>query len=152
VVVLCTKGAANADALRAAGLETLAGKVLIDTTNPLDEGAGFPPKLLVGHTDSGGEQVQRLAAKAHVVKAWNTVGNALMFRPELPGGPPDMFICGNDDGAKKTVTAILNDFGWPALDLGKIEASRVLEPMCIAWVLFGARTNTWTHAFKLLRR
>jgi 8-hydroxy-5-deazaflavin:NADPH oxidoreductase len=152
LIVLATLGAAAESVLTAAGPQRMAGKVVIDTTNPLDLSAGFPPTLTVGHTDSGGEQVQRLLPGALVVKAFNTVGNPLMFRPDLPGGPPDMFICGNDDGAKKKVSAILDEFGWGVIDLGGIEASRHLEPMCIVWVAHGARTGTWTHAFKLLRR
>jgi predicted dinucleotide-binding enzyme len=151
VVVLATLGGANESALKAAGPQTLRGKVVIDATNPLDFSGGAP-KLAVGHTDSGGEQVQRLLPGARVVKAFNTVGNAHMFRPRFPGGPPDMFICGNHDDAKKQVADILSDFGWGTVDLGPIESSRYLEPMCVAWVLYGARTGTWNHAFKLLRK
>src|ERR1039457_2689905 len=88
----------------------------------------------------------------YVVKAFNTVGSAHMFRPSFPGGPPDMFICGNHDEAKKTVVRILSEFGWGCVDTGGIESSRYLEGMCLVWGLYGARTNTWNHAFKLLRR
>jgi 8-hydroxy-5-deazaflavin:NADPH oxidoreductase len=128
----------------------LRGKVLVDTTNPLDFSMGGPG-LFVGHTDSLGERVQRAVPEAQVVKAYNTVGNALMVDPDLPGGPPSMFIGGDSDEAKATVTALLQDTGWDVVDLGGIEASRWLEPMCIAWVLHGARTGTWNHAFRLLR-
>ncbi|MEZ4263392.1 MAG: NADPH-dependent F420 reductase [Polyangiaceae bacterium] len=153
LVVLATLGAANQAVLEAAGPDNLAGKILIDTTNPLDMSKGFPPSLSVGHTDSGGEAVQRLAPKAHVVKAFNTVGNAHMFKPAFEGGPPDMFICGNDEEAKKKVSALLVEgFGWGVVDLGGIEASRHLEPMCLVWVLHGARSGSWNHAFKLLRK
>lgn len=152
IVVLATLGVANEAVLRAAGPENLNGKVLIDTTNPLDFSQGMPPRLAVGHTDSGGEQVQRAVPGALVVKAFNTVGNAHMFRPDFAGGPPDMFICGNDEGAKKQVSSLLADFGWGVIDLGGIEASRYLEAMCLAWVLYALRTNTWSHAFKLLRK
>jgi len=151
IIVLATRGAANQSALEAAGPDRLRGKVVIDATNPLTEG-GFPPRLSVGHTDSGGEQVQRLLPGAHVVKAFNTVGNPHMFRPDFAGGPPDMFICGDSDEAKKTVGALLRDFGWGVVDLGGIESSRYLEPMCLVWVLHGARSGTWNHAFKLLTR
>jgi len=151
LVVLATLGSANESALKAAGPQTLRGKVVIDATNPLDFSGGAP-QLAVGHTDSGGERVQRLLPGARVVKAFNTVGNAHMFRPRFPGGPPDMFICGNDDDAKKQVAAILSDFGWGTADLGPIESSRYLEPMCMAWVVYGARAGTWNHAFKLLRK
>jgi predicted dinucleotide-binding enzyme len=150
--VLATLGVANERAIRQAGPESFRGKVVIDTTNPLDFSAGLPPRLALGHTDSGGEEVQRLLPGARVVKAFNTVGHAHMFRPSFPGGPPDMFICGNDEGAKREVERLLGDFGWPAVDLGGIEASRYLEAMCMVWVLHGVRAGSWNHAFKLLRR
>jgi 8-hydroxy-5-deazaflavin:NADPH oxidoreductase len=153
LVVLCTLGVAYESVLKAAGSQRLEGKVLIDTTNPLDFSKGKPPGLAVGHTDSGGEQVQRTVPGARVVKAFNIVGNASMFRPEFPGGPPDMFICGNDADAKRQVTSILNDFGWPeVVDLGGIERSRYLEPLCITWTLYGVATKQWGHALKMLRK
>jgi predicted dinucleotide-binding enzyme len=86
-----------------------------------------------------------------VVKAFNIVGNPLMIDPKLPGGPPTMLIGGNDAGAKKEVIEILKDFGWDTVDLGGIEAARVLEPMCWAWVQAGMHTGNWKIAFKLLR-
>jgi predicted dinucleotide-binding enzyme len=153
VVVLATNGDANPDVLKAAGAERLAGKVLIDATNPLDFSKGRPPRLSVGHTDSGGEIVQRAVPQARVVKAFNIVGHLSMFRPEYAGGAPDMLICGNDADAKQTVTAILRDFGWAeVVDLGGIEASRYLEPLCLVWVLYGAKTGSWNHALKMLRK
>lgn len=87
-----------------------------------------------------------------MVKAYNTVGNTLMVDPDLPDGPPSMLIGGDSDEAKAAVTTLLETTGWDVVDLGGIEASRYLEPMCIAWVLHGARTGTWDHAFRLLRR
>jgi predicted dinucleotide-binding enzyme len=146
IVILATLGSANESALRVAGPERLRGKVLIDATNPLDFSRGVPPSLFVGHTDSGGEQVQRL------VKAFNTVGHAHMFRPDFPGGPPDMFLCGNDAEAKRVVSKFLADFGWTVIDLGGIESSRYLEAMCLVWVLHGFASGSWNHAFKLLRK
>lgn len=89
------------------------------------------PALSVGWSDSGGEQVQRLIPAAKVVKAFNTVGNALMFRPQLAGGPPSMFIAGDDADAKTAVGGMLTDFGWETIDLGGIEASRL--PSRCAW-------------------
>jgi len=152
LIVLATRGVENANVIRQAGATHFKGKLVIDTTNPLEFSRGMPPTLARGHTDSGGEEVQRLLPGAHVVKAFNTVGHTLMFRPDLPGGPPDMFIAGNDEGAKTRTAALLKDFGWNTIDLGGIEASRYLEPMCIVWVLHGARTNTWDHAYKFLRK
>ena len=152
MVVLATLGAANEEVLRAAGPERLRGRVVIDATNPLDLSKGFPPALLWGHTDSGGEHVQRMLPGTDVVKAFNIVGNAHMFRPSFPGGPPDMFFCGNSDEAKKKVAGVLTDFGWTPVDIGGIEGARLLEPLCILWVVYGARSGSWNHAFKLLRR
>jgi hypothetical protein len=151
IVVLATLGVANEAVLESAGPERLRGKVVIDATNPLDFSGGMPPKLAVAGDDSGGERVQRQLPGAQVVKAFNTVGNALMFRPELPGGPPDMFIAGDDADAKRTVGAILDDFGWGVVDIGGIEGSRYLEAMCMAWVLAGVHGGNWYQAFKLLR-
>ena len=152
VVVLSTLWEGSENALKLAGAENLAGKILVDTTNPLDFGKGMPPRLAVGHTNSGGEEVQRWAPKAKVVKAFNIVGNAHMVDPKFPGGPPTMFIAGNDADAKKSVTEILTAFGWETIDAGGIEASRLLEPLCILWVDYGVKSGTWNHAFKLLRK
>jgi predicted dinucleotide-binding enzyme len=148
LVVLAVQGVVAAELVASLAGE-LAGKVLIDATNPLDPSAPAP-RLFVGHTDSLGERVQRAAPAARVVKAYNVVGNALMVDPDLPGGPPTMFIAGDDEAAKRTVAGLLAGTGWEVADLGGIEASRYLEPMCLAWVAYGARTGTWTHAFKLL--
>jgi predicted dinucleotide-binding enzyme len=153
VVVLATMGMVAESVLSGAGADNLRGKVVIDTTNPLDSAKGAPPSLGISGKDSGGEQVQRLLPGSHVVKAFNIVGNTLMFKPQLPGGDPDMLICGNDAAAKKKVAGILADFGWKSVvDLGKIEVSRYLEAMCIVWVLYGIRTGGWNHAFKLLKK
>ncbi len=152
VVILATLGQANESALKMAGPEKFKGKVVIDATNPLDFSGGMPPKLAIRGNDSAGEHVQRLLPGAHVVKAFNTVANALFFRPSFPGGPPDMFICGNAEGAKKNVTGILKDFGWGAVDVGGIECSRYLEAMCMVWLFSAARANNWNQAFKMLRK
>jgi len=136
----------------AGGPKAFAGKVVMDATNPLDFSHGMPPRLALGHTDSAGEQVQRWLPDAKVVKVFNIVGNAHMVDPQFPGGPPDMFICGNDAEAKATVSEICRRFGWPVMDIGGIEGSRVLEPLCILWVVYGMKTNGWDHAFKMLRK
>ncbi|WP_409328622.1 NADPH-dependent F420 reductase [Trujillonella humicola] len=149
LVVLAVLGSAAVDVVTPLAGE-LAGKVLVDATNPLDTSSGAP-QLFVGHTDSLGEQVQRAVPAARVVKAYNTVGNALMVDPQLPGGPPTMFIAGDDPGAKEVVTGLLRETGWDVADLGGIEASRWLEPMCLAWVAHGVRSGRWGHAFRLLR-
>jgi len=153
VAAVATLWDGTENALRLAGPQNLAGKVVIDTTNPLDFSGGPPPRLSVGQTDSAGERVQRWLPEARVVKAFNIVGNQHMFRPNFPGGPPDMFICGNDAAAKKTVAGICTAFGWPEpIDLGGIEAARYLEPLAMIWILTYFTTRSGNHAFKLLRK
>jgi 8-hydroxy-5-deazaflavin:NADPH oxidoreductase len=151
VVVLAVSWLGAENALQMAGAESLSGKVVIDAINPLALGArGL--ELAIGHTDSAGEQVQRWLPGARVVKAFNSVGYAQMFKPEFAGGPPDMFICGNDDAAKKTVTDILMSFGWSTIDIGGIEGARLLEPLCMLWITYATRAHSHSHAFKLLRK
>jgi len=152
VVVMATLGVATEEAIKIADPANFKGKVVIDATNPLDFSPGGPPKLAMAGQGSLGERVQRWLPNARVVKAFNTVGNPLFFKPKLAGGPPDMFLCGNDAEAKKVVSQICGDFGWGAIDIGGIEGSRYLEAMCITWVLHGILTGSWTHAFKMLHQ
>jgi len=149
IVALACRGSAVEEVLDLAGRDRFEGKVLIDATNPLRMVDGRP-ELFVGHTDSLGERVQQLVPDARVVKAFNTVNNALMVDPDLPGGPPTMFMCGDEAEAKTTVAAILEDFGWEPADIGPIERSRALEEMCIAWTYYGFARGAWDHAFKML--
>jgi predicted dinucleotide-binding enzyme len=153
LVVLAVKGTAAAEALRAAGSRNLSDKPIIDATNPI---ADVPPvngvmKFFTNFDESLMEQLQREFPAAHFVKAFNSVGSGLMVNPRLEAGRPTMFICGNDDAAKKTVNTILDQFGWEAADMGKAEAARAIEPLCILWCIPGFLRNEWTHAFKLLR-
>ncbi len=150
VIVVATLGTGTEEAIRLAGPENFKGKVTIDATNPLEFTPGGPPKLAISHTDSLGERVQRWAPNAKVVKAFNTVGNPLFYKPQLKGGPPDMFICGNDAEAKKAVSRICSEFGWGVIDIGGIEGARYLEAMCMTWVLHGILSGGWNHAFKML--
>ena len=152
LILLCTHGVDTPSAIRQAGIDHFAGKVVIDVTNPLQMSPAGPPTLAVGFNDSAGEAVQRLLPAAKVVKAFNTVGSPHMFHPKFPGGPPDMFFCGNDEGAKRQVAAILTSFGWNPIDVGGIEGARLLEPMCVLWVTCGIRLGSWDIAFKLLRK
>ncbi|WP_337861705.1 NADPH-dependent F420 reductase [Nitrososphaera sp.] len=151
VIVIATLWAGTKSAIEMAGPQNFAGKTVIDVTNPLDFST-MPPKLAIGCTDSAGETVQRMLPDAKVVKAFNTVGNPHMFRPDFPGGRPTMFICGNDEQAKKMVTDVLTAFGWESVDIGGIEGSRLLEPLAMLWITYYFRTNTGNHAFKLLRK
>ena len=152
LIAIATLGTATEEAITLAGAKNFDGKVVIDATNPLDFSGGMPPRLFVGHTDSLGERVQRWLPGAKVVKAFNTVGNAFFVRPDLPGGPPDMFIAGNDADAKKIVSQICKHWGWGVIDIGGIDGSRHLEPMCVVWVLHGALSGSWSHAFKMLHK
>ncbi|MGE5626441.1 MAG: NADPH-dependent F420 reductase [Bacillota bacterium] len=152
IAVLATLWSGTEAALKLAGAGNLAGKLVMDVTNPLLLEPNKPPRLALGHTDSGGEQVQRWLPQAKVVKAFNTVGHAHMVDPQFKSGPPDMFICGDDASAKQVVTGFCTDFGWGVVDVGGIEGARLLEPLCILWVIYGLRTGSWNHAFKLLQK
>jgi 8-hydroxy-5-deazaflavin:NADPH oxidoreductase len=153
IVVLATRGAVVDQAIATAGAQHFAGKVVIDATNPLDFSGGGPG-LTVGHTDSGGERVQRSIPDARVVKAFNTVGNGLMVDPQDVGGlrrRPTMFIAGDDAEAKVTVADALADFGWDTLDVGDIRQSRQLESLCLLWVaVAGARGSRYDHAITVV--
>jgi predicted dinucleotide-binding enzyme len=154
LLVLATAGAAAEEAIKLAGPANFSGKTVIDTTNPISKD---PPvngvlKYFTTLEDSLMERIQKWLPDAHIVKAFNSVGNAMMYKPGFKGGPPTMFICGNDENAKKKVSAILRSFGWETEDLGKVEAARAIEPLCILWCIPGFLHNRWNHAFKLLRK
>jgi 8-hydroxy-5-deazaflavin:NADPH oxidoreductase len=137
----CTAGTGSLAALEAAGPKNLAGKVLVDVSNPLDFSKGMPPTLSVCNTDSTAEQLQRACPDAKVVKALNTMNCTLMVDPSLIKGEHDVFLCGNDAGAKGQVTEILKGwFGWKnVVDLGDLTAARGQEMFVILWVrLYGA--------------
>jgi predicted dinucleotide-binding enzyme len=153
LVVLAVKGTAAEDAVRSAPPAALAGKTVIDTTNPI---APVPPengvlKYFTSLDDSLMERLQRIAPDARFVKAFSCVGNALMVHPELPGGRPTMFICGDDEGAKRDVVAILDSFGWDSEDLGGAPAARAIEPLCILWCIPGFLRNDWRRAYQVMR-
>jgi 8-hydroxy-5-deazaflavin:NADPH oxidoreductase len=152
LVVLAVKGTVALDALRASGAGNLAGKPVIDATNPI---ADAPPvngvvKFFTNLDESLMERLQREFAEARFVKAFSSVGNRLMINPKFTGGKPTMFICGNDEAAKQTVRNILDQFGWETADMGKVEAARAIEPLCMLWLIPGFLRNEWSHAFKLL--
>ena len=154
LAVLAVKGTVAADALRAAGAANLGGKSVIDATNPISD---LPPvngvlRFFTNLDESLMERLQREFENLHFVKAFNSVGSASMVNPQFKGGKPSMFICGNDDAAKKVVTGILDQFGWETVDMGKAEAARAIEPLCMLWCIPGFLRNDWVHAFKLLAR
>jgi len=152
MAVLATQWSGTENAIKLAGPDNLAGKLVIDTTNPLLFRPKALPELAVGGQDSAGEQVQRWLPKARVVKAFNTVNHAHMVKPSFPGGPPDMFSCGDDGAAKKLVAGICRDFGWGVIDMGGIRAARLIEPLALIYIQNAIRTENWDRAFKLLRK
>ncbi len=154
MVVLAVKGTAAENALTLAGIENLKGKTVIDVTNPIAEA---PPvngvlQFFTGPNESLMEDLQSLAPDVHLVKAFSCVGNSRMINPQLEDGKPTMFICGNDEAAKQQVTQILKQFGWEWEDLGKAEAARAIEPLCMLWCIPGFLHNSWSHAFAMLKK
>jgi predicted dinucleotide-binding enzyme len=153
LLVLAVKGIAAEEVIELAGVINFSNKIVIDTTNPI---AAVPPvngvlKYFTDPNSSLMEKIQARLPEAKIVKAFNSVGNAAMYKPNFRGGKPTMFICGNDEAAKKTVTGILTAFGWETEDMGKAEAARAIEPLCMLWCIPGILRNQWTHAFKLLK-
>ena len=151
VLVLAVKGSAADDVMRMAG-DGISGKVVIDTTNPI---ADKPPvngvlSFFTTLDDSLMERLQRAFPDARLVKAFNSVGNTRMVNPSFADGQPTMFICGNNDDARGVVGSILDQFGWDVQDLGKVEAARAIEPLCILWCIPGFLRNEWTHAYKVV--
>lgn len=154
IIVLAVKGTAAEEVLDHAGGESsLAGKAVLDTTNPI--GDQKPVNGVISYftnaNESLMERLQKKVPSAHFVKVFSSVGNALMVNPALET-KPTMFICGNDDGAKAQTKSILDQFGWETEDCGKVEAARAIEPLCILWCIPGFLNNEWQHAFKLLRK
>ncbi|MDQ4133198.1 MAG: NAD(P)-binding domain-containing protein [Actinomycetota bacterium] len=137
MVLNCTAGGGTLSALEMAGPDNLEGKVLIDVSNPLDFSHGMPPRLSVVNDDSLGEQIQRAYPGTRVVKALNTVNCRVMVDPSLVPGDHDLFMCGNDDGAKASVVELLGGFGWSqdrVVDLADITGARAMEMYLPLWL------------------
>jgi predicted dinucleotide-binding enzyme len=154
MLVLASKGSGAEAAIRLCNEADLAGKTIIDTTNPIAEA---PPengvlRFFTTLEESLLERLERQAPGARFVKAFSCVGNALMVNPDLPGGPPTMFYCGRDENAKREVEAILRQFGHEPEDMGGAEAARAIEPICILWCIPGFLRNDWVHAYRVLRK
>jgi len=152
VIVLAVKGSAAEAALEQAGVANVAGKTVIDTTNPI---ADAPPQngVIVYFTNANEslmERLQKKAPQAKLVKAFNSVGSGFMVDPKFEL-PPSMFICGNDAGAKAEATEILAKFGWETVDMGAVEAARPIEALCQLWCIPGFLRNDWAHAFKYMK-
>jgi predicted dinucleotide-binding enzyme len=151
--VLAVLGKAALEAVRLAGSENLREKLVIDTTNPIteEEPEDGVLRYFTGPNESLMERLQTAHPRAAFVKAFNSVGSALMVHPILSGGPPTMFYCGNDAAAKAVVARLLEQLGWEGADMGGAVAARALEPLAQLWCIPGFRENDWMHAFRMLR-
>jgi predicted dinucleotide-binding enzyme len=151
LVIIALKGSIAEEVVESVTLN-LAGKTVIDTTNPIAETPNDEGVLhfFTSLEDSLMERLQKLAPEAHFVKAFNIVGNAQMVSPSYET-KPTMFICGNDHGAKVEVSEILDKFGWEVEDCGGVKSARAIEPLCILWCIPGFLRGEWSHAFKLLK-
>jgi 8-hydroxy-5-deazaflavin:NADPH oxidoreductase len=154
IVVLCVKGTV-AEKIIEKIKRHLSGKTVIDTTNPI---ADAPPengvlKFFTSLEESLMERLQKIAPDAQFVKAFNSIGSGLMINPDFRDNTkPTMFICGNNDDAKKKVYEILEKFGFEIEEMGKAESARAIEPLCMLWCIPGFLRNEWAHAFKLLKK
>ena len=153
-IVLACKGTAAEEVMHMSDIKNLNNKTVIDTTNPITD---EPPecgvlKFFTRLDDSLMERLQRIAPNVNFVKCFNSVGSSLMVDPEFADGKPTMFICGNNEEAKKEVEIILEQFGWETEDMGKAESARTIEPLCLLWCIPGFLGNRWNHAFKLLKK
>jgi 8-hydroxy-5-deazaflavin:NADPH oxidoreductase len=154
MILLATNWDGTENAIALADPKNLEGKIVVDITNPLDFSSG-KPELSIGFTTSAGEQVQAWLPGSHVVKALNSITSNAMINPKsYTGGEPDMFIAGNDAGAKASVQQFLEGVGWGIVDLGDITKSRLIEPLALIWITIGFNSG-WTkvnHAFKMLNK
>lgn len=152
MLALAALGRAVESIIELAGPANFKGKTVIDATNPIADGPPVNGVLpyTTGPNDSLGERIQATLPGAHIVKAFNSVGNALMINPQFEQGVPTMFLCGDSADAKAQVSAVIEQFGWEPYDCGGIIAARAIEPLCILWCLPGFLRNEWRHAFKLL--
>lgn len=152
MAVLAVKGMVAEAVLRTAA-PRLAGKVVIDTSNPI---ADAPPvqgvlQYFTGPNESLLERLQLAHPQLRLVKAFNSVGAGLMVHPKLAGGRPTMFIAGDDAAAKAEVSGVLESFGWQADDMGGAVAARAIEPLAMLWCIPGFLRNDWSHALRMLR-
>ena len=152
LVVLAVKGTAAREALELAGKSNIAAKTVVDVTNPIADAAPVNGvlKFFTDLDESLMERLQKAFPDANFVKAFNSVGSACMVNPQFQGGKPTMFICGNDEAAKRAVSEISDQFGWETADMGNAESARAIEPLCMLWCIPGFLRNDWVHAFKLL--
>lgn len=152
-LILAVLGSGALEAIALAGPEHFAGKAVLDTTNPLSD---EPPqdgvlRSFTGPNESLLERLQAACPQAGFVKAFNSVGSALMVNPAIPTGRPTMFYCGNDPAAKAVAARVIEQFGWEGADMGSALAARAIEPLAVLWCIPGFLHNDWMHAFRLVR-
>lgn len=154
LLVFCVKGTEIENAVEISGKENFESKIVIDVTNPLKtEKEGEAPKLSVGYPDSNGKKLQEMLPNSMIVKAFNTVPAHYMTNANLKEGFPTLFISGNSQEAKKTVSEIAKGWGWnDVVDLGDIEQASLLESLAMIWITYGFKNNHWMHAFRLLKK
>jgi len=157
LVVNATNGSNSLTALILAGTKNLAGKVLIDISNPLDFSNGMPPSLLPGlnNTNSLAEEIQKTFPDTMVIKTLNTMWCGLMVNPNLVGnGDHINFISGNNSEAKNKVIKLLNQFGWldkNILDIGDITGARATESLLPIWLKVMGVTKNGAFNFRLVQ-
>ena len=153
VAVLAVKGHAAVGVLQPAVAQRLAGKTVLDTTNPIAEAAPVDGVLsfFTGPNESLLERLQQACPEVRFVKAFNSVGAGFMADPSFAGGPPTMFVCGDDAAARRTAAELVQGLGWDVADMGRAVAARAIEPLCMLWCISGIARNEWSHAFKLLK-
>lgn len=152
IIFNCTSGQVSLEALQLAGRENLQGKILVDVANPLDFSKGMPPSLTVCNTDSLGEVIQRQFTDVKVVKTFNTMNCQLMTNPGALKDPGNVFICGNDAGAKSEIESLIRSFGWEKIiDLGDISAARGMEQILTVWVRLMSQLGTPMFNFSIVQ-
>jgi predicted dinucleotide-binding enzyme len=152
ILILAVKGTASESVISTLS-GRLSGKTVIDATNPIDDKPAVNGVIQYFTTleESLFERLQKMAPDVNFVKAFNSVGNAFMIDPYFEI-KPTMFICGNNNQAKKDVTLLIEKVGWEVEDMGNAESARAIEPLCMLWCIPGLRENKWNHAFKLLKK
>jgi 8-hydroxy-5-deazaflavin:NADPH oxidoreductase len=154
VVVNATGGIVSLEALTAAGADNLAGKPLLDLSNPLDHSGGFPPVVLASQEDSNAERIQAAFPQARVVKWLNTMNNQLMVQPDALPGPSTTFIAGDDEAAKQVARQLLRELGWQdhdILDLGDLTGARALELYLVLWLRLAGALGGSTFNINVVR-
>ncbi len=153
-VIFAVNGAAVLDVAEAVPNAAVAGKTVIDVTNPLDFSQGMPPTLIpeLSNTTSAGEALQAKLPDARVVKALNTMNHEIMVDPARVPGAHDVFLCGDDAEAKADATALLEEFGWTdPVDLGPLAAARGTEGMMLFWLRMWGVVGSADFNYRIVR-